>query len=188
LTNAELYNPTNGTWSATGSLAIGRAGHTATLLPNGTVLVSGGQDSNGLGLATAELYDLATGTWSFTGSLSNRRSGHTSTLLANRKVLIVGGPFSDGAPFIAELYDSAPTFLNPILSPMRLGDGSFQFRFSNPSGESYHILASPNFTAPLNAWSNLGVATETSPGSGQFQFTDLQATNYPHRFYRVSWP
>src|SRR6266513_1089821 len=69
----------------TGSLAMARggqpSGHTATLLPNGKVLVAGGGDSNGI-LASAELYDPASGTWSATGSLAAARSVDTATLLA----------------------------------------------------------------------------------------------------------
>ena len=53
----------------TGSLATARASHTATLLPNGKVLVAGGEDSSFNPLASAELYDPASGTWTATGSL-----------------------------------------------------------------------------------------------------------------------
>jgi hypothetical protein len=127
------------------------------------------------------LYDPATGTWSPT---SNPDTSGTATLLLNGTVL-VAGLSTGGGPGNADLYQS---FLNPILNPVRLGDGSFQFGFSNPSGASYRVLASPNAAAPLNTWSNLGSAAETSPGSGQFLFTDHQATNYPQRFYRVSSP
>src|SRR5262245_15214880 len=61
--------------------------HTATLLPNGKVLVAGGFD---LG-TRAELYDPATDTWTMTGSLRTARTMHTATLLPNGKVLVAGG-------------------------------------------------------------------------------------------------
>jgi hypothetical protein len=52
----------------------------------------------------------------------------------------------------------------------------------------YTVLASTNVALPVSAWSNLGLAVETPPGSGQFQFTDSQATNHARRFYRVHLP
>ena len=65
--------------------------HTATLLPNGKVLVAGGFDISGNALASAELYDPASGTWTATGSLATARAYHTATLLPNGKVLVAGG-------------------------------------------------------------------------------------------------
>jgi Galactose oxidase, central domain len=102
-----LVQPCAGqTWTATGSLATGRADHTATLLPNGKVLVAGGY--NGSALASAELYDPASGTWTATGSLATGRAHHTATLLPNGKVLVAGGEDSSSNPFAsAELYDPA---------------------------------------------------------------------------------
>jgi hypothetical protein len=77
-------------------------GHTATLLPDGKVLVAGGVD-NIRAVASAELYDPATGTWAATGSMTTSRVGHTATLLPDGKVLVAGG---DGLAS-AELYDPA---------------------------------------------------------------------------------
>ena len=65
--------------------------HTATLLPNGKVLVAGGCGIGSHSLSSAELYDPATGSWSGTGSLGTARSEHTATLLPNGKVLVAGG-------------------------------------------------------------------------------------------------
>ena len=65
-TAAELFNPVNGTWTATTSMDETQLGHTATLLTDGTVLVAGGvvQDTSGneTWLASAELYDPGSGT------------------------------------------------------------------------------------------------------------------------------
>ena len=77
-------------WVPTGSLVTARSRHTATLLPNGKVLVAGG--NNGSALSSAELYDPATGTWTATGSLGTARERPTATLLPNGKVLVAGGP------------------------------------------------------------------------------------------------
>ena len=71
LSSAELYDPASGTWTATGSLVTARDNHTATLLPNGKVLVAGGINGPSLHLSSAELYDPAT--WNVDG---DRQPGH----------------------------------------------------------------------------------------------------------------
>ena len=103
LSSAELYDPNNGTFSPTGSLHVGRVGHTATLLSNGRVLIAGGGDvgDSAPDLASAELYDPKTGTFSSTGSMTPAQGGTTATLLVNGRVLMAGGS-TDAS---AELYD-----------------------------------------------------------------------------------
>ncbi|MFZ1218521.1 MAG: kelch repeat-containing protein [Chthoniobacterales bacterium] len=111
LASAELYDPAAGTWTATGSLATPRFSHTATLLPNGLLLVAGGEFFLNSGqniLASAELYDPVSGTWTATGSLAGARVTHRATLLSNGKVLVVGG-YKEGGVYLtsAELYNPA---------------------------------------------------------------------------------
>ena len=105
---AELYDPADSTFSATGSMAQGRAYHSASVLGSGKVLIAGGHASNYQALATAELYDPAAGTFTATGSMAFPRSAltaqvvaaHTASVLRSGKVLIAGGD-----PLTAELYD-----------------------------------------------------------------------------------
>ena len=93
---------TAASWVPTGNLITARSGHTATLLPNGKVLIVGGIFNN-----SAELYDPATGTWNLTGRPNAGRVAHTATLLPNGQILVVGGQDSTSFGFLqsAELYD-----------------------------------------------------------------------------------
>ena len=78
--------------------------------------------------------------------------------------------------------------LPPALRNTRVAGGALQFGFTNLIGGSFSVFASTNLALPLNQWSNLGTAVEAPPGSGDFQFTDPQATKSPRRFYRVRSP
>jgi hypothetical protein len=110
---AELFDPAKNNCLPTGRMQAPRSGHTATLLANGDVLITGGFD-HGAMLDNAELYHPATGTFSPAGHLNVRRSGHTATLLKDGRVLITGGNYNLAEVHAsAEFYDPAAHRFTP---------------------------------------------------------------------------
>src|SRR5262249_29183453 len=95
-------------WVTNSPLNVARHSHTATLLPNGNVLVAGGGILSNVITNSAELYDPATGKCQPTGFMLEARRNATATLLPNGKVLIAGGfNFNEQHLASAELYDPA---------------------------------------------------------------------------------
>jgi len=120
--SSEIYDPDTNHWNSAGGISGPRTYHTATLLNDGKVLITGGSDSAGKTLATSLLYDHARGTYSSSGSMTVSRDFHTATLLPNGKVLIAGGRSRSGNDYTylssAELYDPATGRFTAVASPM----------------------------------------------------------------------
>lgn len=113
LASAELFDPATGTFSPAGAMSTARGFQTATVLPNGKVLVAGGYSLSGTAyLASAELYDPVSGTFAPTGSMGTARGYHAATLLPSGKVLISAGN-GQLTWRTAELYDPATGLFNP---------------------------------------------------------------------------
>ncbi|MBI4705428.1 MAG: hypothetical protein HY744_30360 [Deltaproteobacteria bacterium] len=104
---AALYDPEKDSWSPAGDMITERQYHTATLLPNGKVLVAGGCPWGcGQGaIAGAELYDPATNSWAAVGSMTMARLAHGATILPSGKVFVVN------QLGWADLYDSGLDYL-----------------------------------------------------------------------------
>lgn len=100
-----------------------RAAHSATLLPNGKVLIAGGFREEGtseIAIASAEIFEPATNTFTPTSDMNEPRDGHTATRLPSGQVLIVGGWNESGRSSTAELYNpqtGAFEYTGSLMSP-----------------------------------------------------------------------
>jgi hypothetical protein len=127
---AEIYDPQSGSFTLTGAMGTARTKHTATLLNDGTVLVTGG--ANSVPLATTELYDPQSGRFAPGASMTMPRTAQTATKLVDGKVLIVGG-----IPVVPAVYVGyAPTPTAEIYDPA--GGGSFALAGTMADGRFWH--------------------------------------------------
>ena len=126
--SAEIFDPAIGEWTITAAMSVARANATATLLPDGEVLVAGGENtfeaSSGSVTATAEIFSPRLNGWRPAGSMTKPRYSAGAVLLPDGRVLVAGGWYSekvsDKSHNTTEIFDPATghwTAATPMTSP-----------------------------------------------------------------------
>lgn len=94
-------------WKTGAPMFVARRGHTATLLLNGKVLVTGGYNAADFSLNSVEAYDPDTQTWTMLAPMNMARYNHTASLLPDGRVLVAGGTWTSSGVGSSEIYDPA---------------------------------------------------------------------------------
>jgi hypothetical protein len=138
-----------------------------------------------VGTATTNATSLCPCTWQSQTLAFSSAQGFNSVVI---HYVAPGASCQDyGTIFVADNMTVTPAPPPTILTlSEKLGNGTFQFLFTNTPGASFSVFGTTNASLPSSNWTALGGVVETAPG--QFQFTDSQATNNPQRFYRVRSP
>ncbi len=154
-----------GSVSAIGNMNASRAAHTATMLPNGKVLIAGGLP----GQASVEIYDPIANSFLFAPNMQEARHSHTAILLPESKVLIAGG-FNQRGDYLAsaELYDPATQKFQPAGRMREARSGHVAVLLDNGKV----LLAGGVGTG----WTFLASAELYDPQTGEFQSTGSMTT------------
>jgi hypothetical protein len=149
--SAELWDPVNATFTATGSMTATRVFAAASLLPSGKVLVAGGGGATG-SQSSAELYDPATGQFTLTGSMATGRALFTMTALTTNEVLVAGGS-SDPSSSTPTAFASAEIYVPASASFISAGSMlTARYGFDATALSSGQVLVMGGRSTPSAAW------------------------------------
>lgn len=154
LATAELYDPSTGTWTETGSMTTPRESFAMVPLPNGQVLAAGA-DNNGGFLSSAELYNPATGTWSATPSMTAENYGSFAVTLQNGQAFVYGN---------GNLYTPATATWSVVANrPQNAGFGALALLANNNVFSAGGSVYGDEIVNPTTStWTNVGAAPCTT--------------------------
>jgi hypothetical protein len=149
----EVYDPASDTFQLlTSVLAFPRGGHSATLLPNGKILVAGGFDASGVPFPAEILDPAADAIMTAPGPLVDRQL-HTATRLASGWVLLAGGiPVAGGPPIgFAQLFQPELGLMGEFTATMPLMNTPRASHAASLLGDGHALLTGGDSVGPVTA-------------------------------------
>jgi MYXO-CTERM domain-containing protein len=171
----QRYQPGTSVWSPVSNMSLPRTSPSATVLPDGRVLVAGGyiSSSNIQTVGSAEVYDPSAGSWSKAGTMQHPRRYHTATLLQDGRVLLAQGivkGVDDPPGNDAEVYDPERGSWTPVAvaahrrfdaCAVRLRDGRVLVAGGIDGWMAWITVPEAEVYDPAtNAWSSAGALAE----------------------------
>jgi WD40 repeat protein len=177
LASAEVFNPATATFTPAGDMTVARVRAAAATLPDGRVLIAGGNDGS-IRLSSAEVFNPTTGAFTPVSDMVASRAREGAARLPDGRVLLAGG--TDGTPLSsAEVFDpNTNSFSSAGIGAMgtarrapaaaSLPDGRVLVAGgSNDEGGGEHYLASAEvFNPATGTFSSAGIGALSSARTG----------------------
>ncbi len=180
---AEVFDPMTGTFTMLAStMSDTRMDHTATLLDDGRVLITGGWNSiKGATNASADIFDPYTNTFTAVASLPSSRHEHAATLLSGNTVLLTGGLQVDA--IANQTLNDAYTYTPDAIPYFKIAASPSVQTIGKGASADYAISVAtyPNFNATIE-WTvdglpqGAGFSTTSVSGSTTVTVSTLDST------------
>src|SRR6266496_1086186 len=147
--SAAISRVPSGTWADGAGMSVARTGATATLMPDGRVMIAGGKDSEGNAVASAELFNMD-GSVMPAPAMATARYGHSAIFLLDGYVLIAGGHTTGGGVVnTAELFDPITNTWQTLATTM--ADARADFTMGQLADGNVLVVGGENSSAPVNS-------------------------------------
>jgi hypothetical protein len=160
---AEVFDPQTEMFTPVAPVPVNKNAHTATLLPDGKVMIAGGRVSGGERQSSVYLYDPVEDEWIAAGSLGTARQNHSAVLLPDGRPVVLGGqPAAALATTSVEIFDPLTrtwSAAGSLLSPRFLHTTLLALNGKLVTIGGANIASDPYDTTEMFAFENIPMFT-----------------------------